>query len=374
MAYAPPPNGYAPPSNGYVPPSPGYPPPGYGPTPPPTSYGSPPPTQATPSLGAPYQGVPGSPYASPSVPAPAGPVSPVWPGSTSGFPGQQVLPNGAPDPNRPIAPNLAPPFYGPDSRYADVVVNLQEAPTGRLMIGAAVNSEAGVTGQIIVDERNFDWRAVPKSWDDVISGRAFRGAGQTFRLEALPGNQFERYQVNFSEPFFLNTPWSLDLSGYLFTRNYFDWNEGRVGGRVGLGYRVTPDLSVAGQFRAEEIRITDPRVAGVSELDASLGSNEAYGLRLSVAHDTRDLPFNPTQGHFLELSFEQVLGTFDYPRGILDFRKYYLVTERADGSGRHVLGFANRFGVTGCKRRSTTTSLPADSRPCAAFSFAARRR
>ena len=32
---------------------------------------------------------------------------------------------------------------------------------------------------------------------------------------------------------------------------------------------------------------------------------------------------------------------------IVDFRKYFLVTERADGSGRHVLGFANRFGVTG---------------------------
>ena len=112
----------------------------------------------------------------------------------------------------------------------------------------------------------------------------------------------------------MNTPWSLDLSGYLFTRSYFDWNEGRVGGRVGLGYRVTPDLSIAGQFRAEEIRITDPRVAGVSELETSLGSNEAYAFRLSIAHDTRDLPFNPTQGHFLEMSFEQVLGTFDYPR------------------------------------------------------------
>jgi outer membrane protein insertion porin family len=166
-------------------------------------------------------------------------------------------------------------------------------------------------------------------------------------MEALPGNQFQRYSVSFSEPFFLNTRVSLDLSGYLFDRNYFDWDEGRLGGRAGLGYRLTPDLSVSAHFRAEEVELSDPRVPGVPELDAALGKNDIYGTRFAIAHDTRDLPFSPTQGRYLELSFEQVFGSFDYPRGMLDWRRYFLVTERADGSGRHVLGFSNRFGITG---------------------------
>ena len=147
----------------------------------------------------PYPGTTASPMTAPTSP----PVSPVWPGTPPAVPGSQVSALHSPNPNLPLGPNSPPPLYGPDARFADVYVNLQEAQTGRLMIGAAVNSEAGVTGQIIVDERNFDWRAVPRSWDDVISGRAFRGAGQTFRLEALPGNQFERYQVNFAGSLFL---------------------------------------------------------------------------------------------------------------------------------------------------------------------------
>jgi outer membrane protein insertion porin family len=244
-------------------------------------------------------------------------------------------------------PAFPTPLFGPDARFADVIVNLQEAPTGRLMIGAAVNSDAGVTGQIVIDERNFDWRQVPTSWDDVLAGRAFRGGGQTFRLEALPGSQFERYQASFTEPFFLNTRVSLDLSAYLFERSYFDWNEGRIGGRVGLGYRITPDLSISGQLRGEEVEISEPRIPGVAELDAVLGKHDVYGGRVSLAHDTRDLPFAPTQGHYLELSYEQVFGSFDYPRGMIDWRRYFLVLERPDGSGRHVLGFSNRFGITG---------------------------
>jgi len=37
----------------------------------------------------------------------------------------------------------------------------------------------------------------------------------------------------------------MQLSAFYFTRNYFDWNEDRIGGRIQFGYRLTPDLTVA---------------------------------------------------------------------------------------------------------------------------------
>lgn len=40
--------------------------------------------------------------------------------------------------------------------YKDVLVNVKEAPTGSLMFGLGVNCDAGLTGSIIVNERNFD--------------------------------------------------------------------------------------------------------------------------------------------------------------------------------------------------------------------------
>ncbi len=227
----------------------------------------------------------------------------------------------------------------------DVIV--QEDRTGRFMFGAGINSDAGVTGQVTVDERNFNLFGIPTSWAEVWNGEAFRGAGQAFRLEAIPGNRVQRYVVSFTEPYLLASQVSLNVSGFLYDRGFYDWNEARLGGRVGLGYRLTPDLSASAALRLEEVKITDPRVLGVAQLDNVLGSNDFYSGRFSLRHDTRDLPFAPTEGHLIELSYEQAFGQFDYPRGEIDYRKYFLVRERPDGSGRHTLSASLGTGFSG---------------------------
>ena len=56
---------------------------------------------------------------------------------------------------------------------------------------------------------------------------------------------------------------SLNLSGYLYDRRFYDWDEERLGGRLGLGYRLTPDLSLSVGVRGEQVDISDPRVLGV---------------------------------------------------------------------------------------------------------------
>ena len=134
-----------------------------------------------------------------------------------------------------------------------------------------INSDAGVTGQITVDERNFNLFGIPTSWSQIWNGEAFRGAGQAFRLEAIPGNRVQRYLVSFTEPYLFSTPISLNVSGFLYDRGFYDWNESRAGGRLGLGYRLTPDLSVSAALRMEEVKITDPRVLGVAATRRSVG-------------------------------------------------------------------------------------------------------
>ena len=112
------------------------------------------------------------------------------------------------------------------------------------MFGVGVNSDAGLTGQIVIDEYNFDWKRFPHGVDDVINGTAWRGGGQRLRIEAIPGTELQRYLVNFTEPYLFDTNISLNLSGFLYDRRYYDWDEQRLGGRIGLGYRLTPDLSL----------------------------------------------------------------------------------------------------------------------------------
>jgi outer membrane protein insertion porin family len=228
----------------------------------------------------------------------------------------------------------------------DVVVS--ENQTGRLMLGVAVNSDAGLVGQILLDEQNFDWTRYPTSWQDVVDGKAWRGAGEHFRLEAAPGTQVQRYLASFTEPYLMDTPVSLGLSGSYFTRQYRDWDEQRTGGRVSLGYQwIENDLSMALAYRGEDVVISNPSNPALPELAEVVGDNTLHGFKYSIANDTRDSAFLATEGHFLQLELEEVTGSFTYPRAVLDGRQYFLLDERPDHSGRHVLTVSSRVGVTG---------------------------
>jgi outer membrane protein insertion porin family len=283
--------------------------------------------------------------------APVGPMTVVPPGQPVGPPpgyyqnvplpaNPQLFPSGGPEP-------WAKTY---DDPAVDLFVDTNEAQTGRLMLGVAVNSDAGLTGQILLDEQNFDWTRYPTSWDEFTSGRAFRGGGERFRIEAMPGTQVQRYVISFQEPYLYDTPISLGLSGSYFDRQYKDWTEQRAGGRVAFGYNWTADdVSTALTYRGEDVKIFNEATPDgpFPKFEEMKGDNTLHGFKLSVANDTRDSAFLATSGHYYELSGEQVLGSFTYPRAMLDARQYWLLQERPDHSGRQVISYAAQVGVTG---------------------------
>ncbi len=99
-------------------------------------------------------------------------------------------------------------------------------------------------------------------------------------------------------------------------------------------------------FRGESVDVFDARVLA-PDIVNMLGTNGVYGFSGGIIHDTRDSPFLPTQGHLATFEFEQVIGTYVYPRGILEARQYFLLNERPDGSGRHVLSVGSVLGMSG---------------------------
>jgi hypothetical protein len=67
---------------------------------------------------------------------------------------------------RPALPEVDPGMVAAlDDIYSDVLVQVQEAPTGSLQFGVGVNSDAGLTGSLVLNERNFDCfvKATPKA-------------------------------------------------------------------------------------------------------------------------------------------------------------------------------------------------------------------
>lgn len=289
-----------------------------------------------------------SPYATPAQYAePAqDPLSPSVPRDFGTVPGELPPPGLAPPGDFLGGPEGIPP--GQPALPVDIIAS--EAQTGRFMLGAGVNSNAGLVGSIVLDEQNFDWRRWPTSWEDFRSGRAFRGDGQKFRIEAAPGTQVQRYLFNFSEPYLFDTPVSFGLSGYYFNRYYLDWMEQRVGGRVTLGYQITPDFSGNVGLRAEDVLISVDESTGkqdIPDIKTMLGHTQLYSVRSSVAHDTRDSTFLPTEGHYVTATFEYFMGTFNYPWFGFNLQQHWLLRERPDGTGRHTFSYYNQTGITG---------------------------
>src|SRR5207253_6586023 len=131
-------------------------------------------------------------------------------------------------------------------------VNVQETQTGSLLLGVGVNSDAGLVGSIVLNERNFDILRPPTSLDELLSGRAFRGAGQEFRAEAVPGTQLQRYTVSFREPFLFDSLYSLQVSAYYNQRTYNEDTESRLGTRITVGRRLNKYWSGSQTRRIEE--------------------------------------------------------------------------------------------------------------------------
>jgi outer membrane protein insertion porin family len=235
---------------------------------------------------------------------------------------------------------------GDAPRDLPIRISPEETQTGRLMFGVGVNSDAGLVGNITVDEQNFNWRQFPTSWEDITEGRAFRGAGERFRLELVPGTQVQRYSVTFQEPYLNDQPVSLSLNGYYYERLYPEWTETRVGGAIGLGYQFTHDLTGSIKFTGQNVDIKNPEFP-VPSLEDVVGHNPLFTTSVSLQHDTRDSPFMATEGHLFSATLEETIGAFQYPRAMLEFSQFFRIFERADRSGKHVLSLQVKAGYSG---------------------------
>jgi outer membrane protein insertion porin family len=244
-----------------------------------------------------------------------------------------------PDPN--IWENLPPP------EFIDIDAYLTEARTGRLMFGVGVNSNAGLIGNIVFSENNFDILRPPTSWSDLWNGNAWRGAGQKFRIEALPGTQVSRYLVDWQDPYFLDTDYNLGLSGFYYNRYFRNWTEQRVGGRVRLGRQFTQQWSASVSFRLENVDIFNPTTPSPPLLAEAVGSNFLSTVQAQIIHDTRDAAFMPSDGHYIAASVEQAFAEFNYTRLDAEGRQYFTLYQRPDGAGKHTLMLRGEVGWTG---------------------------
>jgi outer membrane protein insertion porin family len=225
----------------------------------------------------------------------------------------------------------------PDSDLKDILVQVKETMTGSLMFGASVNSDAGLIGSIVLNEKNFDILRLPTSIDDILDMRAFRGGGQEFRLEAVPGTQVQRYSATWREPYLFDLPYSLTNSAYYFQRQYNEDTETRYGFNAMVTHRIDRNWSVGAGVRVENVNVGNVPYYAPPDYLSVQGNNFVAAPRVTVARDDRDSLLRPTEGSLVSLTYEQLLGDFVSPIVTLQASKFFTVWQRNDGSGRQVV-------------------------------------
>jgi outer membrane protein assembly factor BamA len=207
------------------------------------------------------------------------------------------------------------PVPSADPNCKDALVAVTEGQTGSIMLGAGIGSDSGVVGQIAFDQRNFDISDTPESWNELITGKAFRGAGQQFRISLNPGTLQSSYMVSFTEPYLYDKPVSMEVAVMGFERAWESYTEKRIGARLGFEKRYSDDWRRGVSFRLENVDVASLDSDAPKEVTDVKGANLLAGARIYVGKDTTDSRFRPTKGYNFDFGYEQVGG--DYTFGIL---------------------------------------------------------
>jgi outer membrane protein insertion porin family len=209
----------------------------------------------------------------------------------------------------------------------DAQVSITEGQTGSIMLGAGIGTDSGVQGQIVYEQRNFDIGAWPSSFGDFVTGDAFKGAGQIFRISLNPGTEYSMFSVSLIEPYLNDKPISMDVDASRYIRSLESYDETRTKGFVGFEERYKGGWRTGVDFRVEQVEVTNVDSNAPREISDWAGSNMLYGVRPNVGFDTTDNRFYPSKGIIFNAGYEQVTGCSTF--GTLDgkFRWYKTVDE-----------------------------------------------
>ncbi len=228
----------------------------------------------------------------------------------------------------------------------DVLIEVKEQNTGSISFGAGISSDAGILGAIELRQRNFDIGDMPESFSEFITGKALRGAGQSFSLVLQPGDEVSNYSINFAEPYLFDSQYSFDSSLFFFNRNRNDFDEERVGANVGFGQRFGDVWAGRIGFRGEKVDVSNIQPTAPADFTSVIGQSLLTSVTGSLSRSTVDSRMFPTQGSRFSVGLSRVGalgGDYQFTKASVEFKKFWSVDE--DFLGRKtVLSFRSKMG------------------------------
>lgn len=170
-------------------------------------------------------------------------------------------------------------------------VDVKEKPTGTFSIGGGYSSLDGLVGQGSVQQANF------------------MGLGLKLNLAASIGGKSQTYNVGITDPYFLDTKWTLGADVYRSERDYLDFTRRVTGGDIKAGYPLSDTLSTFWLYKFEDKKIFNESAALLDSIARGLllqpeTSSTTSSITASLTRNTTDYRLDPTTGMMNSLSVE----------------------------------------------------------------------
>lgn len=214
-------------------------------------------------------------------------------------------------------------------------VDVKEKATGTFSIGGGFSSLDGFVGQGSVQQANF------------------LGLGLKANASVSLGGKSSTYNIGLTDPYFLDTKWSLGGDVYRTEREYVDYTRKATGADIKGGYQISDTLSTFLLYKFETKSITKESIALqetrrthpdlVSEPDSTTSS-----LMASLTSNTTDYRMDPTSGmiNSLSLEFAGLGGTSKFVRYIGNSSFFTPVAFGTVFMLRGTLGYMQKMGAT----------------------------
>jgi outer membrane protein insertion porin family len=216
----------------------------------------------------------------------------------------------------------------------NVNVDVKEKPTGTFSIGGGYSSLDGFIGQGSVQQANF------------------LGLGLKANLSASIGGKSKTYALGLTDPYFMDTKWTLGGDIYRSERIYTDYTRRLTGADVKGGYPINDFIGTFMMYKYEIKDLFLPSTAYQTLHDADvngvypLGTTTTSSIYSSITHNSTDYRLDPSTGMINSFSAEYagLGGDNKFARFITDHTYFHPLYKKLVASTKLTLGYIQEVG------------------------------
>jgi outer membrane protein insertion porin family len=217
---------------------------------------------------------------------------------------------------------------GSDDKKMNINVEVKEKPTGTFSFGAGYSSVDGVVGQGSVSQSNF------------------LGLGLKANLAASLGGNSQTYNIGVTDPYFLDTRWTVGADIYRTVRDWTNYTQRDTGGDLKAGYALTDDLSTFWIYKFVHTELYNFYNVSLLSYNQLVPNSTTSSITGSISLNTTDYRPDPSKGLATTFSteFAGLGGSTRYIRYIGEARYYQPLFWSLVGSVRGLLGYMQTIG------------------------------